>query len=205
MKLAASLIVIAIAAPATANPPAPEKADRKPAPPSATPPAPAPSAGAATRPSPPAPQTPAGPPVEVAALGKELAGTWTCKGVALRGDGSSKPLVASVVSKLDLDDAWLVTTLTEKDGKLKFTQYRSYNPIAKEWTRIQMDNMTGHVLSTSPGERGGKWAWTGNATSPMGTLPLRDYEQRDGAQLRLWGEAQIGGSWEKLYEVTCKK
>jgi len=60
-------------------------------------------------------------------------------------------------------------------------------------------------ISSSPGEKGGKWTWTGAATSPNGTLPLRDYEQRDGAQLRLWGEAQIAGTWQKLYDVTCKK
>jgi hypothetical protein len=200
MKLVASMIVTAIAVPATANPPAPDKADRK------APPAPAASAGAPRTPSPPpAPPAHAAPPPEVAALGKDLAGAWTCKGVALRENGSSQPLQASVTIKLDLDDAWLVTTLVEKGGSLKFIEYRSYDGVAKEWTRVQLVNTAGRVLSTSPGEKGGKWTWTGAATSPNGTMPLRDYEQRDGAQLRLWGEAQVAGTWQKLYDVTCKK
>jgi hypothetical protein len=199
MKRFTSALVIAFVAPAAANPPSSEKAERK------APPAPATSAGARIPSPPPPPQQPAGAPAEVAALGKELAGAWSCKGVALRGDGSSQPLQASVTMKLDLDDAWLVTTLVEKTGKLKFTEYRTYDPTAKEWTRVQLVNTAGHVLSTSPGERGGKWTWTGTATSPSGALPLRDYEQRDGGQLHLWGEAQIGDAWQKLYDVTCKK
>lgn len=145
------------------------------------------------------------PPAEIAALAKTLTGTWSCKGNTSRGDGSSTPLSATVVSRLDLDNAWISTTLVEKGGTLKWTEYRTYDPRASQWTRIQIANTTGHVISTSPGEQTGKWTWTGTASSPMGSLQLRDYEQKDGKSLKLWGEAQISGAWQKLYEVTCKK
>lgn len=202
MKLVASVIVIGFGMPASAaaNPLAPDKADRK------SPPGPAASAGSARRPSlPPVPPAPAPPAPEVAALGKQLAGAWSCKGVALHGDGSSQPLQPSLAIKLDLDDAWLVTTLVEKAGNLKRTEYCTYDATAKEWTRVQLINTSARALSTSPGEQNGKWTWTGTATSPTGTQPLRDCEQRDGKQLRLWGEAQLDGTWQKTYDVTCKK
>ncbi len=160
---------------------------------------------ASRRPMPVPKPVPFKPPAEIAALAKTLAGTWSCKGNTSRGDGSSTPLSATVVSRLDLDNAWISTTLVERGGTLKWTEYRTYDPRASQWTRIQIANTTGHVISTSPGEQTGKWTWTGTASSPLGSLQLRDYEQKDGKSLKLWGEAQISGAWQKLYEVTCKK
>ena len=78
----------------------------------------------ASRPAPLPPQ-PTKPSPEVAALGKQLLGAWRCKGVSMRGDGSSTPLVASLTSKLDLDGAWIVTALAEAKGPLKWTEYRN--------------------------------------------------------------------------------
>ena len=157
------------------------------------------------------PMPPRKPPVvvtparEIAALGKQLAGTWICKGNSMRGDGSSTPLVATVTNKLELDNAWIVTTLVEKSGPLKWTEFRSYDPVAKQWTRIQFANTAGHVISTSLGEQGGKWTWVGTASSPNGSFQLRDFEQRDGKAMKVWGEAMLGGTWTKLFETTCRR
>lgn len=158
-------------------------------------------------PTPPPPVAAAKPSPEVAKLGKELAGTWHCKGATMRGDGSSTPLVATVTTKLDLDNAWVQTALVEdKQAGLKFVEYRSHDAVAKQWTRIQLVSTSGYVVGTSLGEKDGMWTWTSTATSPSGTLQLRDHEQRTGKQERkLWGEALLGGSWQKLYEVSCKK
>ena len=152
-------------------------------------------------PPPPHPQ----PAPEIAALGKQLAGKWTCKGVSMKGDGSSTPLLATVTSKLDLDDSWIVTSLVETKGTLKWTQYTAFDATAKQWTRVQLVNTSAHVFATSLGEKDGKWTWEGTETSPSGTQQVRDYEQRDPKQLKVWGEALLSGSWQKLYEATCKK
>jgi hypothetical protein len=143
---------------------------------------------------------------EIAKLGKQIAGTYKCKGVSLRGDGSSQPLQATVTIKLDLDNAWIQTSLVE-DGRsgIKFVEYRTFDPTAKQWTRIQMASSMGHMISTSLGEADGKWTWEGTATSPSGTMQVRDFEQRDPKQMKVWGEALLSGSWQKLYEATCKK
>lgn len=148
----------------------------------------------------------AAPSPEVAKLGKATAGAYKCKGVSLRGDGSSTPLEASLTIKLELDNAWVHASLAEtKAGGLKFDEYRTYDPTAKQWTRIQLASTSGHVVSTSLGEQGGKWTWEGTASSPNGSLQVRDYEQRDAKQLKVWGEALLGGTWQKLYEATCKE
>ncbi len=156
---------------------------------------------------PPPPPLPPKPPADIATRGKQLAGSYTCKGNTQRGDGSSAPLTATVTVKMDLDDAWIQTTMVEttKANGLRFVEYRSYDATAKLWTRIQLVNNTTHVTSTSLGEKDGKWTWAGEAVSPSGTLQLHDFEQLDGKTLKLWGEALLGGTWQKTYEVSCKK
>jgi hypothetical protein len=182
--------------------------------PSATPPS---AAGApATRSAPQAqgprlvrvPQpTVASPSAQIGALGVKIAGAYACKGVTFNGDGSSAPMTAKVVIKLDLDNAWIQAQLIEDaPGTMKFTDYRTFDEVAKQWTRIQLLSTSGHVESTSLGEKDGKWTWTGTALSPTGSIQTRDYEQIvDPKQLKLWGEALLAGAWTKTYEVTCRK
>jgi len=157
------------------------------------------------RPMPIAPAIKVGPPAEVAALGKRVVGRFTCKGNTIQPDGSSQPLVAKITTKLELDGAWIVTTLVETTSKLKWTEYRTYDATAKQWTRFQLVNTTASVQSTSLGEQNGTWNWTGTATSPQGTVQLRDHEQVGVKQRKLWGEALLAGTWQKTYEVTCTR
>jgi hypothetical protein len=157
---------------------------------------------------PPPPPTPVQTPApEIAQLGRTAAGSYRCKGVMMRPDGSSSPLQATLAIELALDKAWVQTSLTEtgKPGGLKFVEYRTYDPVAQQWTRIQLASSSGHVISTSLGEKSGTWTWEGTATSPNGTLQLRDYEQLSPKQIKVWGEALLGGSWQKLYEATCAR
>jgi hypothetical protein len=143
---------------------------------------------------------------EIAKLGKQVAGSYKCKGVQMRGDGSSTPLAASVTIKLDLDNAWIVVTLAEtKAGGVKFEDYRTYDATSKQWTRIQLASTSAHVIAQSLGERDGKWTWEGNAIAPSGSTQVRDYEQITGKDIKVWGEAMLGGSWQKMYEATCKR
>jgi hypothetical protein len=173
----------------------PARADR------ATPAAPPPLA-----PGPQPPRPPQPPPAEIGELAKQLVGAYACKGVQLAMDGSSSPLVAKLAVKLALDGAWIESSLVEtKAGGIKLDDYRTYDGVAKQWTRIQLASTTGHAISSSLGERGGIWTWEGTSTSPHDTLQLRDYEQPGDRQIELWGEAMLGGAWQKLYDVTCTR
>jgi hypothetical protein len=156
------------------------------------------------KPVPPPPRIVVAP--DIAKLGKTLAGSYSSKGVSLRGDGSSTPLEAKLVIKLDLDGAWIVESLGEtKVGGIKFEDYRTFDMTAKQWTKIQLASTSGHVISSSLGEKDGTWTWEGSATSPNGTLQVRDYEQIGAKQIKVWGEAMLSGTWQKLYEATCKR
>lgn len=172
-------------------------------------------------PPPPAPGSPARPPIldttkapkpppakpsaEIVLHYKRVAGAWTCKGTAARSDGSSSPVAGRVFVKLDLDNAWIVTTFRETTGPLKWTEYRTHDAAAKTWTKVQLVNTTGHVVSTTSGEANGEIVWTGTAKSPHGSVQLKDHEKVEPKQLTLWGEAQLGNTWQKIYQVTCKR
>jgi hypothetical protein len=140
---------------------------------------------------------------EIAKLGKQLAGTYKCKGVSLKGDGSSTPLEASYTLKLALDNAWLMGTFT--GGGMKFEDYRTFDATAKQWTRIAMHGTSAHIIESTLGEKDGKWTWEGNQIAPTGTTQVRDFEQASGKQIKVWGEALLGGTWQKVYEATCKR
>ena len=59
------------------------------------------------------------------------------------------------------------------------------------------------MLPEVPSAAPGKFAKC--STSPHDTLQIRDYEQLTDGQLKLWGEALLGGTWQKLYDVTCTR
>jgi hypothetical protein len=162
------------------------------------------------RPPPPPQQPPRvpHPPAEVARLAKDLVGTATCKGVVMNGDGSSTPIVGTLESKLDLDGTWLATSFVEQRAQqpgLKLSDFRTYDPIAKQWTRLRLDNAMSYVEETSLGASDGGWTWTGTQNTQNGSFEVRDHEQFEAKQIKLWGESMLSGKWQKLYEITCAR
>lgn len=153
----------------------------------------------------PPPQPPQQPPVSplIAAEATALAGTWTCKGAQIAADGSSTPETARMTSALVLDGAYV--HLTFDSGTAKLEIYRTFDSVAKQWTQMVMSNDASHVMATSLGEQNGAWTWDGSLSSQTGTLQVRDREQRSGASIKLWGEQLLGGSWTKVYDMTCAK
>ena len=152
---------------------------------------------------PPMPQPTTEVPPDIGKQGKLLAGAYTCKGNRMIGAGASTPLQATLVVKLDLDNAWIVGTWTEKAQKL--VDYRSYDDVAKQWTRMQLVSDASHSLLTSTGEKAGEWVWEGAASNSRGSVTVRHHESLKGKELKIWGEAQLGGTWQKSYEATCKR
>ncbi|HEX4453961.1 MAG TPA: hypothetical protein VH143_24025 [Kofleriaceae bacterium] len=155
-------------------------------------------------PPPPPPPAPPPPPSEIAALASKVAGSYTCKGVTFVGNGASTPMTGKVGIKLALGGAWIVVTFAETAG-VTFDDYRTFDPVAKQWHRFVLASTTGYTTYTSLGDTGGTWTWEGTATAPSGTMQVRDHETPGDRQLNAWGEALLGGNWQKLYEVTCKR
>jgi hypothetical protein len=142
-------------------------------------------------------------PADIAKLGKAIGGTYACKGNRMTPTGQSTPLKSSLVVKLDLSDAWIAATWTE--GATKFVDYRTFDGVAKQWTRFQMFGDGSHAQVMSLGEKAGEWLWEGSVASSTGTVQLRHHEQWNGKDLKIWGEQQLGGTWQKSYEASCKR
>jgi hypothetical protein len=151
----------------------------------------------------PPPAPPVTPPLEVTQLAKQIAGTYACKGVMFVGNGASQPLTAKLAIKTALGGAWLASSL--QSDSFSVDDYRTFDTIGKQWTRIQMTSTIAHAVSTSLGDKSGAWTWEGTQSSPSGTMQVRDHEELGKGQLKLWGEALLGGSWQKSYELTCKR
>ena len=144
---------------------------------------------------------------DIAALGKQLAGKWTCKGVAIGLDGSSKPVTTKLETKLVLDDAWIQSTgVATTDGRdLKFTTFVTYDAIAKEWTTVVLTSLPGRAISTSLGEQNGTWMWTGSQIVAGAALEVRQVQQFSKTGAKFWTDAKLGGKWQKVSESTCAK
>ena len=140
---------------------------------------------------------------EIAKQGKLLAGSYTCKGNTMIGGGASTPMQSTLVVKLDLDNAWIAGAWTEKANKL--LDYRTFDDVSKQWTRVQLVSDGSHSMLTSLGEKAGEWAWEGVASSSRGSVTVRHHEAQNGKELKIWGEEQLGGTWQKSYEATCKR
>jgi hypothetical protein len=152
---------------------------------------------------PPRPRPAPQPSAEVAKQGKLMAGTYTCKGNRMLDGGASQPLQSTIVVKLDLDNAWLTASWTEKGAKL--VDYRTFDDVSKQWTRFQLASDGSHAVLTSLGEKAGETVWEGASASSIGSVQQRHHEQLNGKELKLWGEALLGGTWQKTYEAACKR
>lgn len=141
---------------------------------------------------------------ETAALATKLAGTWACKGVLLAENGSSSPLVTTITTKLDLAGGWMQSAVVQ-NGTPIATEYRAFDHVAKQWTRVQLHANSTLAMATSTGEATGKWTWAGMEQSSTGTVAVRDFEELSPTGTKRWGEMLLGGTWQKRYEVTCSK
>ena len=152
------------------------------------------------------PPQPTPPPPEIAALAKRLAGSYSCKGVWFAGNGSSRPLVAKLAIKSALGGGWIETSFVESGaGGVELDDFRTFDPIAQQWVRFQLESTGAATRSTTLGEKNGEWTWDGTTTSPQGSMQARDHEQLADRTIKSWGEALLGGSWQKSYELTCTR
>ena len=199
------------ATPATpATPAAPAKAGAPAAPAKAGAPAtPATPAAGAKAPAPAKPAMPAAP-AELADMGKGAVGLWRCKGDEWDSTGTKGAMTATNAVRVDLDKWWLVETMDAK-GRMPFkmVSYTTYDPAAKKWRRLAVMNGGGHMIGTSDGMKENKMVWNMDVMSPMGAGMMRDYADMTDpkAGMKVWGEMSMdkGKTWNKVYEMTCKK
>jgi hypothetical protein len=183
-------------------------------------PAGGPAAGApAMRPPDPKPQ-PAMPEMkpapEIAEAAKVMAGSYTCKGVDMNPDGSSRPATSKMKISLELGGYYILVDLAEQKSKdnatpLAAKMYRTYDTTTKRWINTLLASAPGGpVTMTTTDKMGvGPVTWTGSGTIMGQAFTERSHEDPDPAtkSVHVWGEFSMDGgkTFQKDYDVTCKK
>ncbi|HEU0031047.1 MAG TPA: hypothetical protein VFQ53_10480 [Kofleriaceae bacterium] len=151
------------------------------------------------------------PPAELEAMGKMVSGNWRCKGEEFAMDGTKSAVTATNRTKVDLDK-WWITDQLEVKGKqtFKMLSYTTYDATAKKWRRVAVDNWGGQMAGTSDGMKDTKvMTWNLDSMGPMGAGMFRDTVDASDpkAGVKFAGEMSTdkGKTWNKVYEMTCKK
>jgi hypothetical protein len=152
-------------------------------------------------------------PNELIELAKVHSGTWKCKGESFERDGSKTPITATNKVKADLDKWWIAETLEVKGmkmGAFKMTTYTTFDAASKKWRRIGLDNWGSQMVGTADAAPVGQpMVFNLDSLGPLGAGQFRDHSDPSDpkAGLKVWGEmsSDKGKTWNKAYEMVCKK
>lgn len=153
----------------------------------------------------PAMAAPPPPPPEIKVMLKAQAGTWKCTGT-----GMGQPMKATMKSKVDLDGFWIQDAFEGTMGKtkFKFVAFTTFDGASKKWRRVMVDNMGGQAMGTSDGLKDGKVTFNMDVMGGGQTAMMKDtVDMTDPKLVKSSGEMSMdkGKTWNKSYEMSCKK
>ncbi len=193
------------AAPAVA--PAPAPAAAKPAAAAAPAPAAGKPAVAAAPAAPPAPK----PAAELDQL-KMFEATWRCEGKQPAGPmGPEQDYKSTFKGKKDVESFWIAFEYSQKKSKAHALPiiakgYLGYDPAAKKYVTLGVDNMGGSVTESSPGWEADKLTFTGDGQMGGQKISFRETYTKKGDKEMIWsGEMKMGKDWIPVGTDTCKK
>ena len=199
-----------------AKPAAPTPAPAVPKPavapaPTAAKPAAAPAAAkpavAAAPSAPPAPK----PAAELEQL-KMFEATWRCEGKQPAGPmGPEQDYKSTFKGKKDVDSFWISFEYSQKKSKVHALPiiakgYLGYDPAAKKYVTLGVDNMGGSVSESSPGWEADKLTFTGDGQMGGQKISFRETYTKKSDKEMIWsGEMKMGKDWIPVGTDTCKK
>jgi hypothetical protein len=155
------------------------------------------------------------PPAEIAAHVKAMGGTWRCTGTAVGPDKTEGKMKATLSAKSDLDGYWVHHSLNATMGagktamKFKMEGYATYSATEKKWRMVSVMNDGAMMMGTSDGPKDGKMVMTADTYGPWGQGMMRETHDATDmkAGVKMNGEMSMdkGKTWNKVYEMTCKK
>jgi hypothetical protein len=147
---------------------------------------------------------------------KAMAGTWKCEGTAAGMDGKDMKFTGTMSSKSDLDGFWVHDTFSGVAGagatsmKYKFESFATFDAGSKKWRTVMVDNWGGQAIGTGDEMKDGKMDTAAESMdSMMGKGMMKDHvdvsDMKKGAHM--WGEGSHDGgkTWNKAYDMMCKK
>jgi hypothetical protein len=152
---------------------------------------------------------------EIADTLKQMQGTWNCTGTVMGMDQKENKWKGSMTSKSDLDGFWIHDSMQGTAGegktavKFKMESYSTFDPAAKKWHRVSIMNDGAMMTGVGDAMNAGKGDTTSDTWSPMGAGQFKDHVDASDAKkgVHMWGEMSMdkGKSWNKVYDMTCKK
>ncbi len=137
-------------------------------------------------------------------------GSWTCQGKMHASPlGPAGEMKGAVEVKRDLGGFWqsgvvkgTMANMPPLEGRFHVT----YDPGAKRFVMLWVDNMGGWAQTTSNGFKGDTLTYEGDSHMGPQTMKARDTFTRTGTggMKHVW-EANLDGKWTMLGEETCTK
>jgi hypothetical protein len=203
--------------PAGAPPPAAAKPAAPTPPPAAAKPSAAAAPAAAAKPAAPTPPPAAAAPAvpkpaaELEQL-KMFEGTWRCEGKQAAGPmGPESEYKSSFKGKKDVENFWLAFDYVQKKSKahpfpIIARGFLGYDPTAKKYVTMGVDNMGGSISESSPGWEGDKLVFAGDGQMGGQKVSFRETYTKKGDKEMTWsGEMKMGKDWIPVGVDTCKK
>jgi hypothetical protein len=137
-------------------------------------------------------------------------GSWTCEGTMPPGPmGPGGKMTTSVKSYTDLGGFWqsgtvksTITGTPPMEGMFHMT----YDPGARQYVMLWVDNMGAWAKSTAAGWEGDKIAFSGEVAMGGKMMMTRETFLKDAdGSFRRDAEAQMDGKWAPMGNETCKK
>lgn len=153
-------------------------------------------------------------PQEIADMGKMMTGTWKCTGKAVTDPAKPTEMTdMKMTMKMAVDKTlggWWVNGNMDSP-MFKGMMHVTYDPTAKKFYSLMIDNAGGSQTMWSTGMKDNKMTWDGDMRSSMpGMTAMKVRETHDmtdaKAGYKMSGEMSADGkTWMKSWEATCKK
>ena len=137
-------------------------------------------------------------------------GNWTCQGkMNATPFGPAGTMTSTARIQDNLGGFWQSGTIKgtmEKMPPFEGMFHTTYDPGAKQFVMLWVDNMGGWARSSTSGWQGEKMVYDGDTHMP-GQKPTksRDTFAKSGAAMKHTMEMQLDGKWVPLGEETCTK
>jgi hypothetical protein len=155
-------------------------------------------------------EAPPQPAAEMANL-KVFDGSWACEGKANPGPmGPGGAVKSLVTSQTDLNGFWQTGTVKSTGAGMPGTMegrfHMTYDPGAKQYVMVWIDNMGAWSQETSTGWAAGKMVFTGESKMGGQKMSVRDtfVKNADGSLEHDW-EGQVDAKWTPFGSETCRK
>jgi hypothetical protein len=136
-------------------------------------------------------------------------GNWSCSGEGMMEPGGPKMKMTSTVTDMDLGGFWQSGTVkgtTPGMPPIVGNFHIGWDAAEKQYVMLWVDNMGAWSMERAPGWEGDKLVFVGDMRMGADKMRARDTFTRnaDGSMTHQ-AEMEMGGSWTKMMEETCRK